>query len=138
MAAKDLIHNAVKNALIKDGWMITHDPYTIEFMGEFAYADLAAERPFVAERAGAKIIVEVKSFAGPSVLHDFKLALGQYDLYQPILAEVAPEHKLYLAVSDVVYASDFQRHMVQFVLRHREIPLIVVDIVQEEVVQWIN
>jgi hypothetical protein len=32
MAAKDTIHNAVKNALIKDGWVITNDPYKIQFI----------------------------------------------------------------------------------------------------------
>jgi hypothetical protein len=30
MAAKDVIHDPVKMALIKDGWTITHDPYPIE------------------------------------------------------------------------------------------------------------
>jgi hypothetical protein len=27
--AKDVFHQQVKNALIKDGWNITHDPLTI-------------------------------------------------------------------------------------------------------------
>jgi len=27
--AKDVFHQQVKNALIKDGWHITHDPLTI-------------------------------------------------------------------------------------------------------------
>ena len=26
MPAKDIYHDTVKNALIKDGWTITHDP----------------------------------------------------------------------------------------------------------------
>jgi hypothetical protein len=29
MPAKDIYHDAVKNALIKDGWTITADPYYI-------------------------------------------------------------------------------------------------------------
>ena len=29
MSAKDAIHDAVMNALVKDGWTITDDPYTI-------------------------------------------------------------------------------------------------------------
>ena len=29
MAAKDKYHEHVKEALIKDGWEITHDPYMI-------------------------------------------------------------------------------------------------------------
>ena len=31
MPAKDTCHDAVKNALIKDGWTITADPYYLEF-----------------------------------------------------------------------------------------------------------
>ena len=30
--AKDLLHDAVKNSLLKDGWIITADPYIIEQM----------------------------------------------------------------------------------------------------------
>jgi len=32
MAARDKIHELVKQALIKDGWTITDDPFTIEFV----------------------------------------------------------------------------------------------------------
>jgi hypothetical protein len=31
MPASDLYHDTVKNALTKDGWTITHDPYTLTF-----------------------------------------------------------------------------------------------------------
>lgn len=31
MPAKDLYHNVVKNALIKDGWRITHDPLRLKW-----------------------------------------------------------------------------------------------------------
>jgi len=31
MPAKDIFHNHVKNALIKDGWFITHDPLTLKY-----------------------------------------------------------------------------------------------------------
>ncbi len=30
MPAQDLYHNIVKNALLKDGWTITHDPFHYE------------------------------------------------------------------------------------------------------------
>ncbi|MGK7898033.1 MAG: element excision factor XisH family protein, partial [Xenococcus sp. (in: cyanobacteria)] len=33
MPRYDLYHNTVKNALVKDGWIITDDPYVIEFKG---------------------------------------------------------------------------------------------------------
>jgi hypothetical protein len=41
MPAKDLYHEAVKNALIKDGWTITADPYPIEYEDAELYPDLA-------------------------------------------------------------------------------------------------
>jgi hypothetical protein len=28
--AKDIYHENVKNALIKEGWTITHDPYSLK------------------------------------------------------------------------------------------------------------
>jgi len=33
MSAKDRYHNCVKNALIKDGWVITHDPLRLPWGG---------------------------------------------------------------------------------------------------------
>lgn len=138
MAAKDIIHEAVKQALIKDGWTITHDPYTIRHHDDLFYADLAAERLFAAERAGKKIVVEVKSFVGYSVIQDFKEALGQYILYLDILAEIAPEYHLYLAVSDIVYAEDLNRKTIRMILEQREVSLILVDVESEEIAQWIR
>lgn len=138
MTAKDMIHDNVKHALIKDGWIITHDPYTIEFEQEFLYADLAAERVLAAEKGNEKIVVEIKSFVGHSTIQDFKSALGQYILYLPILAKIAPEYKLYLAIGRDVYTYDFQRKIIQFTLETHNIPLIIVDIKNEEIIKWIN
>lgn len=50
MPAKDLYHDSVKQALIKDGWTITHDPYTLSFGQKDVFVDLAAERPLGAEK----------------------------------------------------------------------------------------
>ena len=44
MPQKDRVHDAIKNALIKDGWLITDDPYTIQYEGTTVFADLAAKR----------------------------------------------------------------------------------------------
>lgn len=60
MPKLDIIHNAVKNALIKDGWAITDDPYIIQYRRTTLYADLGAERPIGAERDGQKLVLEVK------------------------------------------------------------------------------
>lgn len=68
MPAKDLYHDRVKTALIKDGWTITNDPYFIKYEDAELYADLAAEKPLSAERQGQKIVVEIKSFVGKSLM----------------------------------------------------------------------
>lgn len=140
MPKLDIIHNAVKNALMKDGWTITHDPYIIQYRRTILYADLGAERPIAAERNGQKLVVEVKSFIGASKIQDLKEALGQYDIYRYLLEETAPERKLYVAVSDVAYKTFFTQDVIQLILNRHQLPLIVVDADAdaEEVVQWIN
>lgn len=82
MPKLDIIHNAVKNALIKDGWLVTDDPYVIQYRRTVLYADLGAEHPIAVERDGQKLVVEVKSFVGASKIQDLKEALGQYDIYR--------------------------------------------------------
>ena len=48
--AKDKFHDAVKNALIKEGWIITNDPLFIQFGGVDLYVDLGAEKMLAAEK----------------------------------------------------------------------------------------
>lgn len=62
MPAKDIYHDAVKQALIKEGWTIFADPYRIAYEDADLYADRAASRPLAAERQDVKIVVEIKSF----------------------------------------------------------------------------
>jgi XisH protein len=136
MPAIDKIHNAVRNALIKDGWLVTHDPYVIQFEEITLFADLAAERALAVERAGRKIVVEVKSFSGASPVQDLKMALGQYDLYRGFIELTDPERELYLAISDSTYRSVFAQRAIQVIVQRYQLPLIVVDIQTEEVVTW--
>ena len=96
--AKDIFHNTVKNALQKDGWKITHDPYQLRYGVADVYIDLAAAEAIAAEKEGRKIAVEVKSFAGGSTISEFHTALGQFLNYR-VAIEVSsePERILYLA-----------------------------------------
>ena len=59
MSARDKYHTTVKNALIQDGWTITHDPYRIAIGRRRGYIDLGAEMPLAAEKEGRRIAVEV-------------------------------------------------------------------------------
>ena len=138
MARLDKIHDKVKNALIKDGWTITHDPFAIQFEELDLYVDLAAERVFAAERADEKIAVEIKSFLLPSKVQDFKLALGQYELYKEYMKVLTPDRKLFLAIGKHIFKTFFQKKAVQFIINHKQLPLIIVNLEMEEIVEWIN
>ena len=85
--AKDAIHDSIKNALVKDGWVIIAEFLQTEYEELEIFADLVAERlPIIAEKQGKKIIIEVKTFAGRSFIRELQQALGQYDLYVDIIA----------------------------------------------------
>lgn len=73
---RDFLHQIVKNALLKDGWLITHDPFPITFGNRRVYADLGAEKLLAAEKEGQKIVVEVKSFVGLSAIRNYRKQLG--------------------------------------------------------------
>lgn len=138
MSAKDTIHNAVKNALIKDGWKITHDPFTLGYKDATVFVDLGAERLIAAERGGEKIAVEIKSFIKQSAIHDMEIALGQYLVYLSFLEVVEPNRRLYVALEDVVYNTVFQRESFQWLVKRNQVPLIIVDIKQETIREWIS
>jgi hypothetical protein len=135
---RDSIHDAVKNALIKDGWTIVADPYRIEYAEFVLLADLAAERPFAAERDGHKIIVEVKSFAGRSFVKELQQALGQYSMYLDFIELTAPEYDLYLAISELAHKDLFSQKAAQVVVRRHQLKILVVNVDKEEVAQWIK
>jgi len=98
--ARDVFHQQVKHALIKDGWQITHDPLTIRISEAVKLQiDLAAESTIAAERDSEKIAVEIKSFIGDSDISAFHTALGQYLNYWQALEEQEVERILYLGLA---------------------------------------
>ena len=137
MPAKDIYHDTVKAALIKDGWTITHDPLTIRLTRKKLYVDLGAERLIAAQRDTERIAVEVKSFTRASDMKDLEDALGQFVLYTHLLARYDPERKLYLAVTDSVYESVFEEEAGEILLQDGVIRLITFNAEQEAIIQWI-
>jgi len=61
MPARDRYHDQVRNALVKDGWVITHDPLRLTWGLKDMYVDLGAEQLLAAEKGTRKIAVEVKN-----------------------------------------------------------------------------
>jgi hypothetical protein len=139
MPAKDIYHDAVKNALIKDGWTITADPYPIEYEDAELYPDLAIEKLISEAQKQRKLIIEIKSFISPSPMKDFEMALGQYILYRNLIQLAQDEYQeIYLAIKNEIYVTFFQRKSIQAVVKLNQVDLLVIDIDKEEVVQWIS
>lgn len=138
MPAKDIFHDAVKHALLQDGWTITHDPLSLKVGRKDLFVDLGAERFLAAERQGEKIAVEIKSFVGASEVEDLRDAVGQYVLYQSALAKIEPERTLYLAIRQRIYADVFEEEIGRMLLERGIVKLIVFDPKTEVIVQWIT
>ncbi len=137
--AKDVFHQQVKNALIKDRWNITHDPLTIRISEAVKLQiDLAAETTIAAERDSEKIAVEIKSFVGDSDISAFHTALGQYLNYCQALEEQEPDRIVYLAIPLETYQDFFQLPFIQRALRRYQVKLIIYDPKLEDIKQWIN
>jgi hypothetical protein len=137
MPAKDIYHDAVRNALIKDGWTITHDPLILKWGLKDLYVDLGAEQLVAAEKEGRKIAVEVKSFVSQSEVEDLETAVGQFVLYHDILSRTEPDRVLYLAVRAAVYTSIFEEPIGQVLLENQRVRLVVFDPQVEVIVKWI-
>lgn len=138
MSAKDIFHDAVKSALQKEGWNITHDPLTVRFGKDKLSIDLGAEKLLAAERGKEKIAVEIKSFVGESELFDYHAALGQFLNYRLALQLKEPERSLFLAVPTSTYRSLFSRELAQASVQAYQVKLIVYDPVNEVIVKWQN
>lgn len=138
MSARDIFHNAVKIALEKDGWIITHDPLALEFGLGSLYVDLGAERIIAAERSNEKIAVEIKSFLSGSAVSEFHTALGQYLNYRLLMQEQYTEYKLYLAVPSSAYESFFQLPFVQSTIQQYQLKLAIYIPEKQEIIKWQN
>jgi hypothetical protein len=138
MPAKDLYHTQVVNALVKDGWSITHDPLRLSFGGKDMYVDLGAEQLVAAEKGTTKIAVEIKSFVGDSELDDLEKALGQYTVYRAVLAEIEPDRELFLAVPKTVLQDVFKEPLGQLLVRNKCAKVLGFDAEREVIVEWIS
>jgi hypothetical protein len=136
MPARDIYHDTVKFALIKDGWTITDDPLSLKIGARNVSIDLGAEKLIAAERGTERIAVEVKSFIGPSPIGDLEKAWGQYFLYARTLQKRDPDRRLYLAVNRNVFETLFNEEAGELLLEEPGFNLLVFDNKTEEILQW--
>lgn len=138
MPKRDIYHQAVKSALLKDGWTITHDPFTLPFGVHNLYVDLGAERIVAAERAGEQIAVEIKSFVGASEVADLEQALGQYLLYRSLLQRKEPARMMVLAVPLETFESILSTDLGRAVREDYAPAILVFDPKGEVIQQWLK
>jgi len=108
LPARDSSHEAVKQAIINDGWIITDDPYVISYGDRFLFVDLGVNRLIGIRRGDQRIAIQIKQFKGQSQVTDLEQAIGQYLLYKILLNQVDPDRDLYLAISETTYNDIFR------------------------------
>jgi XisH protein len=138
MSRKDRFHQAVKNALEKDGWTITHDPLPLKIGTIRLQVDLGAEKLIAAQKNNQKIAVEIKSFLRASKITDFYQAFGQFLPYKVALQKLESDRTIYLAVPDSVYQELFGEILIQDILEQYPVKLIVYNPDKEEIQSWID
>jgi hypothetical protein len=139
MPKRDKYHYFVREALEKDGWIITDDPLDLTSGEVELFADLGAARVVGAEKMGEKIAVEIKSFLEEqSPVTEFHKASGQYDSYKFTLLEKEPDRNIYLAIPESIWKTFFQRSLVQRIVREKPLRIIVINIEQKSIVLWVK
>ncbi len=137
MPALDQLHDVVRRALVRDGWTITHDPMTLRAGGRSLYVDLGAEQIIAAEKGVHRIAVEIKTFGGPSLIADLQQAVGQFAMYEDVLATIEPGRDLYLAIPSEVLDIVQRDEIGQLMLRRRIPRVLGFSPLTEEVTRWI-
>jgi hypothetical protein len=137
LPARDSSHEAVQQAVINDGWVITDDPYVISYGDRFLFIDLGASRFIGICRGDQRIAIEIKQFKGQSQVTDLEEAIGQYLLYKILLNQVDPDRDLYLAISETTYNDIFREPIGQLAIVEIPLKLLIINIEHQEIIQWI-
>ena len=138
MPALDIFHHAVRDALVKDGWTITHDPLTLAVEERRVFIDLGAERMLGAEKGTRKIAVEIKTFLGRSEVNELRDAIGQFVAYRELLAELEPDRELFLAVPQTTVEGIFEEKIGQILSHRLKIDYFAYDAESRVITQWIE
>ncbi len=135
MPAKDRYHDTVKRALIKEGWIIEDEQFTLTVGQRNLWIDIQASRG----EPQLIILVEVKELADvDSAVEALANALGKFELYRLALRASNLDYPLYIAVSRQSYDGILSERIGELALQYAGIPLVVFDNETEEIVRWIH
>lgn len=138
--AKDIYHEVVKNAIIKEGWIVTHDPFSLSNkpLNIDYEIDLGAERLINAQKGTEKIAIEVKSFLRASLVHEFHAAFGQYLIYLESLKVIEPDRKLFLAIPNYTHSRLNEQPFLLNVISIYKLNILVYNIDNQLIESWIE
>lgn len=137
--AKDLVHDAVRAALEKDGWIVTDDPLFIPYDEETDFfIDLAAEKVIIAKKGIEKIAVEVKSLVGKSTQTEFYHILGQFLFYRTALNKIEPDRTLYLTIPYDKWLMLSKQAIYDVIIQENHLRIIIVDTETATLKKWIR
>lgn len=136
--ARDRFHFEFKEALQKEGWIVTNDPLVIKIGRIQVQIDLGAERLMAAEKDGEKIAIEIKTFSNVSFITALYEAVGKYVIYRNFLKSFQPERTLFLAMPKVTYAEFFEEPALKQVMLEEKFKFIIYDSDAQIITQWIK
>lgn len=136
--ARDIFHYQVREALEKDGWEITDDPYFLYYRGIKMEVDLGAEKLIAANKNREKILVEIKSFVSQSKVYAWHSIVGQFENYLMALEKQDPDRELYLALPDLILDEFFETKFVQDSIQRHNMKIIIYDTKENSIIKWIK
>ena len=132
MPALDQCHEQIANALRKSGWEVDDKPYVIRLTSSRRFfIDIQAQRD-----QNEIIVVEVKCFADNQI-NELYTGIGQYLVYRSLLERKGISRSLYLAIPSTAYIQIIQELAIDIIVGEK-IKLVVVDLDQEVVEQWLE
>lgn len=132
MPAKDRYHDRLKNALVKDQWLITDEQVKLKIGDRRLWIDLEAEHR--TERT--LILVEVKEMVSASQVDDLANSVGQYLMYRVALENKNIQIPLYMAVSTTTLRGILSEEIGQLMIERFQISLIIFDPEDEVITEW--
>ena len=137
MPRRDFYHEAFKEALVKDGWTITHDPLALLSKVEGGLqTDIGAEKVITAEKGWKKIAVEIRSFTTPSALHEFIKSTGQYRAYKLAMNLKKSDRFLYIAIPSFAWKVIANKEIVQALIDDVNMKIILYDPIEKNIDAW--
>ena len=136
MPAIDECQPQIIRALQKDGWAVEPKPFRVKSRHRTIHIDIEASRQANGSQQHI-MLVEVKCFPdNRSATPEIYTAIGQYLVYRSMLTTFNLDIPLYLAVPKLLYLATFDR-VIQLTLKESKINMLVVDLDNEVIDQWI-